>query len=171
MENLKPNFLRRLNMIHISTPPHLPKVRKHAFSGKALFLAGSIDQGKSEMWQDKAIELLQEHFKHYSEDVFIYNPRRADWDSKWSHEFTDPQLFQQMAWELDMMEEADHIIMNILPDSKSPITLLELGLHAKSDKLRVVCPKEFYRSGNVHMVCYRNNIPVYDTLEECIQSI
>ena len=50
--------------------------------------------------------------------------------------------------------------------SKSPITLMELGLFAKSKKLFVVCPDEFYRSGNVQIVCNKYNIPLYKSIEE-----
>lgn len=34
----------------------------------------------------------------------------------------------QVNWELEHLEKADLIIMNILASSKSPITLLEMGL-------------------------------------------
>ena len=64
------------------------------------------------------------------------------------------------------MEKADYIIMNFLPGSKSPITLLELGLFAESGKLFVICPDEFYRSGNVQIVCNKYNIPLYKSIEE-----
>jgi len=154
----------------VFTPPHMPDAYE-LFDGKRIFLAGTIDMGASQLWQDAAIELFKSKFHNSSEEVTVYNPRRADWDSSWGTTFDDPQLFQQITWELDQMEKSTHIIMNFLPNSKSPITLLELGLFAKSGKLRVICPKEFYRSGNVHMICYRNNIPLYDTLEECIKSI
>ena len=53
------------------------------------------------------------------------------------------------------------ILFLFLPDSDSPITLLELGLHANSGKCVVICPKEFYRSGNVEIICDRFNIPLY----------
>lgn len=157
--------------MQVFTPPQIPTPKKNYFEGKHIFLSGTIDMGGSADWQTEAIKLLEEKYKDWTENVVVLNPRRDDWDSSWSHEFQDPQLFQQMSWELDQMKAADVIIMNILPDSKSPITLLELGLHAGSGKLRVICPKEFYRSGNVHMVCYRYDIPLYNTLEECIKAL
>ena len=53
--------------------------------------------------------------------------------------------------------------MNILGNSKSPISLMELGLFAKEHKVIVFCPPTFYRFDNVKMVCKRYNVPLYDT--------
>ena len=61
--------------------------------------------------------------------------------------------------------------MNLLPDSKSPISLLELGLFAKSGKLLVCCPKEFYRSGNIQIVCDKYNIPLFEDIMELLESV
>ena len=94
---------------------------------KKVFLAGTIDMGNSENWQEKLINKLKEQTKGalFAKSYHIYNPRRTDWDSSWAQTFENPQFFQQVTWELDAMEKADYIIMNFLPDSKSPITLLE----------------------------------------------
>ena len=53
--------------------------------------------------------------------------------------------------------------MNILANSKSPISLMEIGLFAKEGKLMVFCPKTFYRYDNVRVVCNRYNVPLYAT--------
>jgi hypothetical protein len=137
---------------------------------KKVFLAGTIDMGNSENWQEKVTEMLRERAGKglFGKPYHIYNPRRDDWDESWVQTFENPQFFQQVSWELDAMEKADYIIMNFLPDSKSPITLLELGLMAESGKLHVVCPDEFYRSGNVQVICNKYNIPLYKTIEELI---
>lgn len=126
----------------------------------SIFLAGTIDMGNSNNWQNTIIEELSGF------NVDIYSPRREDWDSSWKQTFDDPQFFQQVSWELDAMEKADIILMNFLPDSQSPITLLELGLMADSGKLMVICPDEFWRSGNVHIVCNKYNIPLFKSIEE-----
>ena len=135
---------------------------------KKVFLAGTIDMGNSENWQEKFIQKLKEQTVGvlFRKSYHIYNPRRTDWDASYAQTFENPQFFQQVTWELDAMEKADYIIMNFLPDSKSPITLLELGLFAKSGKLFVICPDEFYRSGNVQIVCNKYNIPLYKSIEE-----
>ena len=53
--------------------------------------------------------------------------------------------------------------MNICGDSKSPITLLELGIHSKENKLIVFCPDSFYRFDNVKVTCERYDVPLIST--------
>lgn len=55
-------------------------------------------------------------------------------------------------------------------DSKAPITLLELGLF-NDDNVVVCCPKEFYRYGNVKMVCDRYGITIVETYDDLIKLI
>jgi hypothetical protein len=129
---------------------------------KKIFLAGTIEMGDSEDWQSKVTNALAD--RPYN----ILNPRRDNWDSSWSQEFENPNFYQQVTWELNALDKADIIILNILPDSKSPITLFELGLHADSGKILVCCPKGFYRKGNVDIVCEKFNIPLYENLEKLL---
>ena len=132
-------------------------------AGYTIFLAGSIEQGTAENWQDKIVRLLKD------EDVIIFNPRRDDWDSSWIQSIESPQFREQVEWELKAMEHADKILMYFDPTTKSPITLLELGLFANSGKLIVVCPKGFWRKGNVDIVCLRYEVEQTKTLEEAIR--
>jgi hypothetical protein len=57
------------------------------------------------------------------------------------------------------------------PKTKSPISLLELGLHANSSKLIVCCPEGFYRKGNVDIVCKKYGIMQVDTFDSLIEKI
>lgn len=123
-----------------------------------IFLAGSIEMGNAEPWQDELANRFAEH------DIVFYNPRRPDWDSTWSD--TSDKFNEQVNWELDHLEEADIIVMYFDPATKSPISLLELGLHADSDKLIVCCPDGFWRKGNVRIVCERYDIPLLNSKEE-----
>lgn len=135
-----------------------------------VFLAGTIDNGDSEDWQDKVKGYLLRQHPHLTRNIVLYNPRRDEWDAKLEQSFEEPKFYQQVSWEINALKKADFIIMNILPDSKSPITLLELGLYADSGKLLVCCPKEFYRSGNVQMVCAKYDIPIYDNIDKLISA-
>jgi hypothetical protein len=65
-----------------------------------------------------------------SKNYNIFNPRRNDWDSSWIQSYENPQFSQQVKWELNALEKSDLIIMYLDPETKSPISLLELGLHA-----------------------------------------
>lgn len=126
---------------------------------RSVFLAGSIEMGMAEDWQTK----LTKSFHDAGFDVF--NPRRDDWDSSWTQDFENPQFFQQVTWELNALEHSDLIILYFDKNTKSPISLLELGIHAKSGKLRVICPEGFWRKGNVDIVCQFYNIPLYTNFD------
>jgi hypothetical protein len=126
---------------------------------KSVFLAGSIEMGVAENWQDR----VGKFFHDLGYDVL--NPRREEWDSSWEQNFENPQFYQQVNWELNALENADLIIMYFDPSTKSPISLLELGLFARSGKLRVVCPDGFWRKGNVEITCNYYKIPLHNNLE------
>jgi len=128
-----------------------------------VFLAGSIEMGKAEEWQKKVIESLSD--KPY----IFYNPRRADWDSTWKQEKTDKNFNEQVTWELDALEKADLIVMYFDPGTASPISLLELGLHARGGKLVVCCPEGFERKGNVDITCEKYQMKQVETLDELIK--
>ena len=120
----------------------------------SVFLAGTIDMGNSVDWQAE----MEGTLKHY--DVDVFNPRRDDWDSSWKQEKTNEQFNHQVTWELSCLEKADLIILYFGPDSKSPISLLELGIF-KDKNVICYCPSEFYRSGNVDIVCDRYGIRMF----------
>ena len=125
-----------------------------------LFLGGSISEGKSRNWQS---ELSKELLTAFGDDVVILNPRRSDWDSSWEQKKTFKPFREQVEWELKAQEIADLRVYFFDPDTKSPITLMELGLFAKSNNL-VYCPEGYFRKGNVDIVCEKYDIPVHTDL-------
>ncbi len=143
-------------MIEIKAPNSYSNVGEK----RIIFLAGSIEMGKAENWQETVKRM------YANKDVVLLNPRRDDWDSSWIQSINDSQFREQVEWELGAQENADEIIMYFDPSTKAPISLLELGLFAHSKKLRVVCPDGFWRKGNVEIVCHRYQIPLYNNLKE-----
>lgn len=131
-------------------------------SYKSVFLAGTIDMGSGVDWQKDVAEL----FEKAPGNWVLFNPRQELWDPSRENE-----MDYQVNWELSHLEDADYILMNFLPGSKSPITLLELGLFAKSGKLHVVCTEGFYRYDNVRITCAKYGVPVYASLTEAIGEI
>ena len=95
-------------------------------------------------------------------DVVIYSPRRPDWDSSWGED----KIEEQIKWEQDKLEKSDLIIMCLQDNSKSPISLLELGLYGPEGKLICFCTPNFYRYSNVKLTCEKWNIPLYETTNE-----
>ena len=130
-----------------------------------IFLAGSIEMGVAEKWQEKVIAALSD------KPIRFLNPRREDWDSSWKQDIDNDNFVEQVIWELTCLEMAQIVIMYFDPNTKSPISLLELGLHAKEQKLVVLCPEGFWRKGNVDVVCEYYSINQVDTFDELIEFI
>ena len=119
-----------------------------------MFLAGSIEMGTAPNWQGELITALGER------DLTILDPRRAEWDASWRQSIDEPKFREQVEWELDGLERADLIAMWFAPETKAPITLLELGLHARAGKLVAGCPDGYWRKGNIEVVCARFAVPL-----------
>lgn len=116
---------------------------KFAVSNKTVFLAGTIDEGNSVDWQQEVADSLNDL------DVTLLNPRRKNWDNTWKQSISNEKFREQVEWELSSLESSDYILMYFAESSKSPISLLELGLYATSNKMIIICPDGFWRKGNV----------------------
>jgi len=140
-----------------------PKNVYYSDDSVKVFLAGSIEMGKAEDWQAAIPKIFKDR-----DNLTFFNPRRDDWDSSWEQKESNPQFSEQVNWEMNKLDECNLIFMYFSPETKSPISLLELGLYAESGKMIVCCPDGFWRKGNVDIVCSRYNVPVYNTLESAI---
>lgn len=131
-----------------------------------VFLAGSIDMGKAENWQQRLECELADL------DVVICNPRRDDWDSSWVQSIDNPQFNEQVTWELENIEAAHLVVFYFDPNGQAPITLLELGLALNSGpKVIICCPDGYWRKGNIEMVCDRYDLPLHNNIDDFIKSI
>jgi hypothetical protein len=128
-----------------------------------VFLAGSIEMGKAVEWQKDFIAALSD------KPIQFLNPRRDDWDSSWGQTMDDSNFVEQVQWELDSMEKSHMIVMVFDPNTLSPISMLELGLHAKEQKLMVVCPDGFWKKGNIDVTCEFYGINQFNTMDELIE--
>jgi len=164
-------------MIREITPENYKNVDKDFYSDKyiKIFLAGTIDDGESENWQDKLIYSLDWYWwspdseedsgfdyalgASDDEDIVIFNPRRENWDPNSS----DEEIIEQIHWEEDHLDKADLIVMFLADDSKSPVSLLELGLYGPSGKMLVCCTNKFYRYNNVKCTCQKYGIDLLES--------
>jgi hypothetical protein len=142
-----------------------PAPLDHVGGERSLFLAGSIEMGRAGPWQAEVERALAD------EDIVILNPRRERWDASWEQSIRNPTFREQVDWELAGLERATVIAMYFAPDTRAPITLLELGLAARSGKLIVGCPAGFWRRGNVEVVCARYGVPLVDHLTDLIDLV
>jgi hypothetical protein len=128
-----------------------PAPRSFSDDARVVFLAGSIEMGAANDWQAELTAALGDR------EIVVLNLRRDEWDASWRQSIDEPRFRGQVEWELD---RADVIAMWFVPDTKAPITLLELGLHARGGKLVVGCPDGYWRKGNVEIVCACHAMPL-----------
>ena len=119
---------------------------KSVIGAPTIFLAGSLDLAAARNWQRELVSALGDR------ELCILSPTDRD------REPTTPR--EQIEWELDGLERADLVAMWFPAETIAPITLLELGLTARADKLVVGCPDGFWRKGNIEAVCSRFCIPL-----------
>jgi hypothetical protein len=132
---------------------------------RSVFLAGSIEMGRAVDWQMEIGRALDDL------DVVVLNPRRDAWDASWVQSIDNPEFRGQVEWELVGQECADVVAFYFAPDTKAPITLLELGLAARSGKAVVACPDGFWRKGNVDITCARYGATLVAGLEELAREV
>lgn len=137
--------------------------QSHSGYPRKVFLAGSIDMGSAEDWQAQVITALGDL------PITLLNPRRAEWDASWEQRIDNPQFNEQVTWELDGLASAELILLYMAPGTKSPVSMLEFGLHAKGGNMLVCCPEGFWRKGNIDILCRRESIPQFDSLDALIE--
>jgi len=130
-----------------------------------VFLGGSIEMGTAEAWQAKIVQDFQ------NTDITFLNPRRDDWDWSTEQSIYNDTFSEQVKWENDALDYSDIIIIYFDPNTKSPISLHELGLYASSGKVIVCCPQGFWRKGNVDITCQRYGIPLVETYNDLLSEL
>lgn len=133
-----------------------------------IFLGGSIDMGSAEDWQEKVINRF--NTPEYSDVVFL-NPRRKDWNSSWKQHPSNPQFKEQVIWELDCQYLANINLYYFADNSKSPITLMELGKYGEGFSTVVYCSEKFYRYGNVAIFCQKEDLQHAEDFETFIEKV
>jgi hypothetical protein len=141
-------------------PPEQPIYRKFT-----VFTAGSIEMGAAVQWQKQMATLLSPL------PITVCNPRRGYWDPNINPEAKDASFKAQVDWELGALEQADVICFFFDHTTKSPVSMLELGLWAASDKVVVCCDKRFWKQGNVHIVCDWYGVPLVSTFEDLVPEV
>lgn len=147
-------------MTELQPPNKIPK----SLPKNSIFLGGTIDMGTGELWQNRVIEEVMDT------DGIILNPRRCSWNKAWKQDDSDPNFIEQVEWELEGQEKARQVVYFFAEKSKSPITLLELGLFRHKKPL-VFCPRGFYRFGNVQIVCRHYSIPHFEKEKDWINAL
>lgn len=69
------------------------------------------------------------------------------------------------------MEAADIIAVYFGPRTQAPLTLMELGLWARSGKCVVGCSEAFMKKGNVRVLCERYGIECVVSVGELVEGV
>ena len=146
----------------VLTPPSINFETPSGY--KKIFLAGSIEMGKAEDWQQKVITAVSDFEK------VIYNPRRENFP------INDPNASeQQIVWEFNHLRDSDIIIFWFSKGSLNPIVLYELGKWGNSTNkpIFVGCDQEYERKLDVEIQTKlaRGNIKIYSDLKEMCDEI
>jgi hypothetical protein len=120
------------NLFRHCMPPDAPMY--YSFS---VFLAGSIEIGAAVQWQKQLALLL------LLLPITVNNPRRGKWDTTTTQEAKNAAFRAQVKWELTVLKKSDVICFFFDVNTKSPVSLLKLGLWACSGKVVVCCNKRY----------------------------
>jgi hypothetical protein len=151
----------------IGTHPNFREVMAptaYTKTGLTVFLSGSIDTPPA-TWQKTMTGALS-HL-----NVTLLNPHREDWDETWKEDPSFEPWAKQVKWELDGMENADIMAVYFGPRTPAPITLMELGLWARSGKCVVGVSENYPKRGNVILVCERYGIECVATVGALIDGV
>ena len=165
-----PDYIRGGNEYYNKWLAEQYEKNKHFFDDTfKIFLAGTIDNGESDDWQYDVFlhlaiftEMINENSVNSFKQFTVFSPRRKNW----KEDATQEDIEEQIKWEQEKLDEADLIVMVFQDNSKSPISLLELGLYGPQGKLICFCTPNFYRYTNVKLTCEKWGIPLIEQLSD-----
>lgn len=133
--------------------------------------------GAASPWHEGVIKLFNEKIEAPGSMwcrpyIHFFNPRRDDWDASWKQEIGNQQFKDQVFWELQRIDEADHVFFNFEENTKSPITLLELGYAIGLGKGLVIrVAPEFWRKGNIDIIAILNGYNTHSDMDSAVQEL
>ena len=169
----KPLPVRHKDWVH-STPklstPGFNAVDPPPYRNFNVFTAGSIEMGNAVNWQP----LMANHLRDLP--ITVCDPRRPDndWNPAMARVPDDNGLTgmqAQIDWELNAQDRVTVICFFFDVDTNSPVSRLELGLFAKSNKVVVCCDDRYHKWDNVKATCERYKIPFAKTFEEFVPKV
>lgn len=126
---------------------------------RSIFLAGPTEIP----WREGFVAALKQRLT--TTTITIFDPFQPRWDSTWKEDVDgDPRFAAQVDWELTHQDKATTVAVFFHADSKAPVSLLELGLCARSGKAVVGCEPGYWKRGNVQAACRRYGVPLADSL-------
>ncbi|CAN8102516.1 unnamed protein product [Discula destructiva] len=137
-----------------------------------IFLAGPTDFP----WRTDFLALLAPALSgdnaSDSDSITVCDPFQPRWDSSWTTDYaTDANFCAQTDWELACLESADTVVVYFDARVQAPVSMLELGLVARSRRAVVGCQRAFWKRGNVQAVCATLGVPLEEELEGLVARV
>lgn len=147
------------NVIHApDTPKNFPR--------PSIFLAGTTTPlPDGENWRENLINRLA------NSKITFLDPTRKDWDDTWKEDASDQRWAGQVDWEMKMRETADIVAVFFHGSTLAPISLLELGLSAKSGNVIVCAMPGYQKRGYVEAVCKLHKCTFVTSEEELVSAV
>ncbi|KID93193.1 hypothetical protein MGU_00782 [Metarhizium guizhouense ARSEF 977] len=130
-----------------------------------IFLAGTTTPTADGDWRQKLVNRLSQ------DPVTFLDPTNKNWDSTWTEDFSDTRWTRQIRWELDLQEQADIVVVFFHESTLAPVSLLELGMHARSGKAIACAMPGYAKRGNVQAACGMYDGEFVTSEEELAQAV
>ncbi len=156
--------------VKVITPPSFITLDTNNTS---VFLGGSIEMDKAELWQEQFIKEFVPLYEasNLGRCIDILNPRRANWDINIKQSIEDPAFYQQVRWELDYLEDATARVFYFAPNTLSPISLLEFGKFFTYPNTFLCVNPDYQRAGNLEVFAHKYKIKIHRNFDEIIHKI
>ena len=141
-----------------------PDIAPDRLDRPSVFLAGSIEMGRAELWQTEIAERFLEA------GAAVFDPRRLDWNWDWPQDATPGTPFErQVAWEQDHLARADLVWFRFCAGTASIVSMLELGQSlAAGRRIVIQADPGYMRRANIEIVARNAGVPVFAEKEEAL---
>lgn len=151
--------------MNVITPESdIQDIKKHS-----VFLSGTMGKIDGKPWRQSVIERYEGVDNKWS----IIDPSVDDWDNKIGEQsLTNPKYVNQLAWERNMILNADVIFMAFTKDSVGIGSLLEFALvYMARDNIIMFIEDGYERQAPLTFFCNERGIQVNNSLNKAINSL
>lgn len=150
----------------MSTLWRSPALLPDKITGPSVFLGGSIEMGRAELWQPRVAP------RFLDAGISVLDPRRDDWDADLPHDPTPGSPFeQQVSWELDsIIDRVDLVFFRICGgETTAIISMFEMGVTLEMRKPVVIqADQDYMRYGNIVISARKYGVPVYNDVDAAV---
>lgn len=143
-----------------------PEIPPAQIDGPSIFLGGSIEMGRAELWQPRVAPLFLDA------GISVLDPRRDDWDPNLTQDPAVGSVFErQVSWELEnIIDRVDLVFFRICGgETTAIISMLEMGITLEMRKPIVIqADPDYMRYGNIVITARKYNVPVFNDVDAAV---